>query len=305
MTLSIKIPSKTFLAGEYNVLFGGQAIILCTKPYFHISLEPKTNAKQSSSFHPKSPAAKYLLDNKEIFDGHIVTVHDPHNKKGGFGASGAHFLGVFLLNQLLKDSEFDINKVDQKKLLDTFWNYYPDGQTKPSGADIIAQLNGFISCFSTKDCNVEKLAWNFKDIGFYVFPTYNKVDTHSHVSNISIDYDNSINQTVINISKAIKDSNSSNLIKYLNEFKEYQINKGLVAKESFDMLKTLDAAPGVLFSKGCGALGADVILVIVDKNFDKEFKSLAQINNFNLIASEKDITYGALIETTQSIRNVI
>ena len=54
------IPSKTFICGEYGVLYGGNAVLMATNPSF-------------------------ILDEKSV-------IHDPYNGGGGFGLSGAKFI---------------------------------------------------------------------------------------------------------------------------------------------------------------------------------------------------------------------
>ena len=60
--MKLSIPSKTFLVGEYNVLFGGSAVLIATEPSF-------------------------AIENNHI--------NDPYNGNGGFGLSGAKFIASY------------------------------------------------------------------------------------------------------------------------------------------------------------------------------------------------------------------
>jgi hypothetical protein len=88
----IRIPSKTFVLGEYLVLQGGPALVLCHPPYFE--------AERGSSDRPlasQSPAGQ--LAKKTGFDLSTLAFRDPHQGRGGFGGSGAEFLAVWAYHQ--------------------------------------------------------------------------------------------------------------------------------------------------------------------------------------------------------------
>lgn len=58
--MKFSIPSKTFICGEYGVLYGGNAVLMATNPSF-------------------------ILDEKSV-------IYDPYDGGGGFGLSGAKFI---------------------------------------------------------------------------------------------------------------------------------------------------------------------------------------------------------------------
>lgn len=60
--MKLSIPSKTFLLGEYNVLYGGSAVLIATEPSF-------------------------VIENNDIYD--------PYKGSGGFGLSGAKFIAAY------------------------------------------------------------------------------------------------------------------------------------------------------------------------------------------------------------------
>ena len=98
-----RIPSKTFVLGEYSVLHGGPAILLASEPYFSLRLEEKNENK--NPFHPLSPAGK-LWELEPLLKTKSYLFSDPHHGLGGFGASSAEFIALFLqLNFLLVQRE--------------------------------------------------------------------------------------------------------------------------------------------------------------------------------------------------------
>lgn len=60
--MKLSIPSKTFVLGEYNVLYGGSAVLIATEPSF-------------------------IIGDDDIYD--------PYKGSGGFGLSGAKFIASY------------------------------------------------------------------------------------------------------------------------------------------------------------------------------------------------------------------
>ena len=118
---SLKIPSKTFLLGEYAVLTGGPALVLAHPPFFSLK---KTN--KPKLFHPKSPASLLMKKHglRQDFD-----FLDPHRGGGGFGGSTAEVISSL-------KNRHDINIAE---LLADYKNLFTESGAEPSGADLCTQ----------------------------------------------------------------------------------------------------------------------------------------------------------------------
>src|SRR5262249_7567087 len=127
--ISINLPSKTYLLGEYIVLEGAPCLILNTPPYFKAEF-PST---VKNDFHPKSPAGLLLEENADFFKNDTVEFFDPHEGKGGFGASGAQFIAAYAaLHGIQKNVEW------LEILLKDYWNILKaTNKVLTSGADLI------------------------------------------------------------------------------------------------------------------------------------------------------------------------
>lgn len=145
--MKIKIPSKTFLWGEYVSLIGGSAGVLTATPYFelmvdYVGLKPEEKTYKfrnnkshaeccilseplkndfASYFHPDSPAGLILknlsLENNPIEE---LSFFDPYNLKGGFGRSTAEFIVASVLKkslQKIKNFENKKHKVEDSFVL--------------------------------------------------------------------------------------------------------------------------------------------------------------------------------------------
>ncbi|MNL60771.1 hypothetical protein D3C87_1846140 [compost metagenome] len=59
--------------------------------------------------------------------------------------------------------------------------------------------------------------------------------------------------------------------------------------------------PGVLAAKGCGALGADVILVLTRKGDSSALKDLCQHKGLKIMAERKDMATGLQMQAKENL----
>lgn len=246
------IPGKTFLVGEYAVLAGGSCLGLGTSPSF--SIVPKTDGQK---FHPDSPAGLYLQQqNLENFS------HEFKNPYGvgGFGASTAEFIFSYYSNSQ--------SQKNLKEIFQTYLGLYADRkEQKPSGADLITQLVGGVSHIDLTAAvpTVEKLAWNFKDLEFLVYSTGLKVKTHEHLASLDRKICDGLVQPSFDVISAFKTGDSRVFTQALSEWSDKLKQLGLTAPQVIELKKQLqEKIPGILV-KPCGALGADVIVILCSK----------------------------------------
>ena len=89
---------------------------------------------------------------------------------------------------------------------------------------------------------------------------------------------------VLDAYQALRAAHLSNFISALGEYADIQKKVGLLAMTTQDLLQTITKKKGVLFAKGCGALGADVILVLLDRNRSLNFVSSMQRRGLRVVA---------------------
>lgn len=265
--LKFSVPGKTFLVGEYAVLAGAPCLGLGTAPSFSIHLN---SAKQT--FHPDSPAGLYLQQNHLQNFAHEFV--NPYGV-GGFGASTAEFIFSYFSNPLASKKLEDI--------FATYLNLYSERkEQKPSGADLVTQLIGGLSHINLSGGvpKVEKLAWSFKDIDFLVFSTGLKVKTHEHLSLLDRKICNGLVKPCEDVIAAFKSNESSVFAAALASWSKKLEQSGLTAPEVVKLKSHLESqVPGILV-KPCGALGADVIIILVPK--EQKQSVLGQIKDLAL-----------------------
>lgn len=257
------VPGKTFLVGEYAVLSGGSCLGLATSPVFSISLN---FAKHT--FHPDSPAGLYLRKNQLFNFAHELT--NPYGV-GGFGASTAEFIFSYFSNPQASRTLADI--------FSTYLELYRERQEqKPSGADLVTQLVGGISHIdlSAASPKVESLSWHFSDLDFLIFSTGLKVKTHEHLAALDRKLCAGLVAPSNEVITAFKSGVASQFKAALYGWSKNLEQLGLTAPEVLQLKSHLEERISGIQVKPCGALGADVIIILVAK--EQKQSVLAQIS---------------------------
>lgn len=270
------IPAKTFLIGEYLALAGGPAIVLTTEPCFSATLvggeSDVTGGNLLSMVSPESPAGKFW-QSKNISGWHLKW-DDPYLGTGGFGASTAQFLAAFnAYNYLLGDAEKRLlinrnkSQVDWPvELLNAYYNIAWNGVGLcPSGYDLLAQTYSPSCVYIHKQTQqIKSYSWPFQDIEFKLIKTNYKLPTHKHLEQQLVLPDLCLfEETVLSAQQAFERVDSRQLIHAINLYHKLLMQHNWVTQETQELLIKYLKNPNVLAAKGCGALGADVILLII------------------------------------------
>jgi mevalonate kinase len=278
------IPGKTFLVGEYVALIGGPAIVVTTSPEFVLIT---SDTKTMGTIHPQSPAGIWWQQRHPEIG---LTFHDPYEGRGRLGASSAQFIGAYLASCELQHVQPTLDAL--------LTNYYQSSWSgkglKPSGYDVIAQYTKGCVYINAQEDIVDSGSWPFPDLSFILVHTGTKLATHTHLESSplpsSLDALASIaDRTVL----AMKNSDSEGFIGCIQDFHQQLVHSHLVADHSLALINKLQALPDVLASKGCGAMGADVLLVIT--SHEKRSHLLDQLQNegLQILATEQNITNNA------------
>ncbi|MDR0632500.1 MAG: hypothetical protein LBF54_04720 [Holosporaceae bacterium] len=250
-SITFSCGSKTFLVGEYAVLFRGSAIVLITPPEFKLIAE--SGKSDLIGVEKNSPA--YLFYESHDFGNLSISFHDPHSESGGFGASSAQFTLLYKLYLKLNRQEFDIN---------AFLGEYE--KTSPgSGADCVAQYFNHSVFFDSRINKVEKIDWPFQNLSFAIFKTTNKVATHLHLRELPFVNTEDLQKLVLGVRKSFSGSDEKYFLENVHAFSNLLRKKNLVAEQTVEIVNNLLKIEGVKAAKGCGALSADTIIVILEK----------------------------------------
>lgn len=296
---TISVPGKTFLVGEYLALDGGPSIILTTEPRFVLRATRSRGSGQAKArrlpgagrphtFAGASPAGRLFVRHEADFSGWSFRFEDPHRGAGGLGASSAQFLLMY--NWLMKTTNLDPDLYDWERLLEEYrvcaWN--GEGHP-PSGADIVAQCAGGGVCeFDGRQLTVRRHGWKFPRLTFSLLRTGVKLATHEHLKRAkSAPYD-SLREIVRQASLAFNDRDENALVKAVVHYGEILAASGLTAESTLGLLSALKSqVPGALAAKGCGAMGADVVLVLHDRDKEAAITAWAGSKGLEICGSEK------------------
>lgn len=255
--MRLSFPSKTFLLGEYAVLQGGRALLLGHPPLFRCAIEEGAGA---SPFHAESPAGRWLAAHPAASR---LAFEDPHKGKGGFGGSGAEFLCAWAAS-----SGVEAPRPEDPHAIFA-WNAWEDSRGlggAGSGADILTQAFG-VSREAPFFLHVDLAGRSLTELfparaggELSLFHTGKKLATHEQKAPASLPM-----AELEALTEGAREQLESGLFRAfagtLTAYGEKLASLGLLAPHSAQALSGLKGMPGVLGAKGCGAMGADVLVV--------------------------------------------
>lgn len=291
MRFQYSVPAKTFLLGEYVVTKGGPALLLGTAPRFILNVLPHTDRKQDfdKTFHPDSPAGKLIRSNTNFYQQFDLNFIDPYLGIGGLGASSAQFALLFAMQMQVTD----ITSSFLEKALNTYRDLAWDQTgTAPSGADVIAQLTGGLCFYHSDKKIIDKLSWPFSTMDLCLIHTGNKISTHTYLKDlVNIDTCH-MGDVVEDAILGLKTRDRELFIRSINTYGELLQTKNWVAATTILLLEKIGTQQGVLAAKGCGAMGADIIFVLLEKKSRGTFTRWCSEQKIHIMCIGQEIGYG-------------
>lgn len=115
--------------------------------------------------------------------------------------------------------------------------------------------------------------------------------THHHLQEVTlpsqIDY---LASLVIKAKEAFDLARSHHLIQCINLYAQKLTELNLVSQHSLPLIQSIKSYPETLAIKGCGALGADTLLILTDKRDLQSLKDKVQDQNWLILATEDNLT---------------
>lgn len=292
MNIEISVPSKTFLVGEYSVLGGGPALVAATEPRFQVILSAPGDGR-APGLHPKSPAGLWIRSHSDQFKKIDFEFIDPHQGAGGFGASSAQFLLAWIWTQLESTPFVDLaSGVDLEQLWMDFRNLFESDSCRPSGADVLAQANGGLTYLHFNPLKAQALNWVFDDMDFLIVPTGNKMQTHHHLSTLKKEGLDELKEISAQAFRHYKSQDNVRFISSIHDFSQALEAQGKTCQQTLETLKKWNSHPGVLASKGCGALGADSFVLFVEKSETMNVRKKLIAEESPVLASSLSLSSG-------------
>lgn len=282
----ISIPAKTFILGEYCALLGGPSLIFTHTPYFKLTLN-RHDTGALCGIHPDSPGGKLYQSHRSSFMRYQLDFQDPYRGLGGLGASSAQYLGIYQAHHQL-----NAMTSERSSLLESYWRHaYQKEGMKPSGADVVAQSVGGLCFFHPKTRQCLSYDWPFESLSLLLVHTNNKLATHEHLKTLTLENDiGELNILVQRAHEAVKKKDPNAFLDAVSHFGEGLQQRQLVAPHTLNLLKQLHACPDILAAKGAGAMGADILLILCQKQGEKTVRERLQQHGLSVIATEQALS---------------
>jgi mevalonate kinase len=162
----------------------------------------------------------------------------------------------------------------------------------PSGADVIAQMMGGLCEVNINPFAIDNSSWPFRDYGFVIVPTKEKLATHEHLKNL-----NSFDPTVLRkaYAQGVSALKTSDPIQFIEAIKSYALGLerlGFVTENTRSLCSELNKFDAISAIKGCGAMGSDVLFICFEKKRASEALSVLQSLNLSVTSTHEDLTHG-------------
>jgi len=293
MNIHFSAPSKTFLSGEYAVLAGGPALLLNTEPRFTLTAEKGETSL--TGIPGGSPAYRWLEARSPLLKEWNIKFHDPHDGRGGFGASSAQFLFVHALTSLLQISvSRAVEGLDLPALLKDFKTLT---EGKASGADIMGQAVGHVASVhvgnGSEAPEAQGTPWPFPELNFTILRTGNKVQTHQHLNELEREPLEALLAPANQVNEAFRSEGSADMfVATVKTYAQTLRELHLQAPSTLALLKRIEEQGWCKAAKGCGALGADTILVMYAREEQETAKRFFTEQKFEIAADNSQLSEG-------------
>ena len=295
--IEISCPAKTFVLGEYAVLDGGSSVLVNTSPRFTCSIN---SSSQIFNFPEKSPIYQWIHKHPEEFKNVSLNWFDPYGNQGGVGFSSAQFNIVYTYSLICRGKSLE--DFDPKELWKAYRSLSHEGVT-PSGADIISQWVGGVCIFEQDPLSFQTVTLPFMDLEFKIFRTGDSLKTHLHLKELKLSSVEDLKEISETGVEALENRDQNLFIKSINEYRKVLKSKGLVESKTLKLLEELDGIKEILALKGCGAMGADIVIIF----YSKENLELIEKKTSHLIcvAGTSELTYGIKFHQETKNKNLL
>lgn len=289
--MTLEIPGKTFLVGEYAVLSNGPALGLATAPCFTLRESPVPTVP-----HPESPAGRYLARHgcAPRFE-----LQDPYT--GGFGRSTAEFWAAvqtrFAGCETQGEPKFAGCETRLWDAADTF--SFPEilGEYRElhagSGVDLAIQYFGRVCEAGPENGRFAAYDWHFPELEFFVVSTGYKAATHEHLATLDPACLRGLPALSAQVITAYHGGDSRAFLESLETWAQTLAERDLTLDRSRELKKSLESHADIKLAKPCGALGADVILVFCERERGARVREfLSGRGPLKVVASSADLHAG-------------
>ena len=294
--IEISCPAKTFILGEYSVLDGGPAVLINTAPRFQCVFLKDSGAKPLS-FPKKSPVSQWALSHKEEFKDLSLKWTDPFQGKGGLGFSSAQF--NMLYSYSLMRQGISLDQISPQKI----WRVYREMEFEgwiPSGADVVSQWVGGVCLFQQNPLRVRSLMLPLPSIECLIVRTGERLNTYEYLKNLKLKDVSILKNLAQEGVIALESSDEKTFLRIVNEYGLALSDQGFVTENTKNILQELKNFKEIEALKGCGAMGAEIIILFYKKEHDESLRK--KLSHLQIITDSSQITYGVEAHSNKNVK---
>ena len=284
--IEISCSAKTFIIGEYAVLDGGSAIVLNTAPRFVCRLQ-KSSKNSSLDLAENSPAGQWIRKNPNDFQGVQMDWSHSYRSRGGLGFSSAQFNILYAYSFILREGSID--QINPQEIWRSYQSLSFEGFL-PSGADVITQWVGGVCVFEQEPLSVETLTSSLPELDCLVLRTGEYFETHKYLKNFKIGSVSDLKKISKQGVLAIKQKDELAFLEAVNDYRRGLRAKNYVTAKCQEILDQLLKTKAIKACKGCGAMGAETLIVFYKKQDEEEVKKA--VSFLECVATGEQLTYG-------------
>lgn len=145
---------------------------------------------------------------------------------------------------------------------------------------MLAQLQGGLCAISAAEHNISPLEWPFPEVEIRLYKTKTKINTHDHLKKVKLDSATleKLAAPAEDCAQAFITSDKDGFFAALKEFCQVLESAKLVAAPTLELMSLWNKQSDVYWTRGCGALGADVFAAFVEKGFAPSQELEAQLH---------------------------
>jgi hypothetical protein len=147
-----------------------------------------------------------------------------------------------------------------------------------------------VACVGSASGTYESHPWKFQELDFLIFRSGHKVPTHEFVKEARLEK----LKTLVGLShetvQAYLQNDMAAFFDGLQAFVQKQTFLGLVDARAADLVERAEYDPDVLFAKGCGAMAADTLLMIVETSKAERVKKRWS-DQLEFVAQSRDLAH--------------
>lgn len=301
MALVYSVPGKCFLAGEYLAMDGGLCLIANVEPRFELRVSAGSGAVLG--LPEGSPAMNFVRRHSSFFQSLDLSFVDPHKGAGGWGASTAQYLTVFAAHAWAAAANDEaVRDLDVRELLENYQRDAWNGEGRaPSGADLVAQMKGGWVFFEKSSGMLQRQAWPFDDLEPYLIRTGEKVATHEHLKQLADLGSAELARLMSRVREAWQNSDAEGFALGLSEYGAELRARGWVTERTRSLLHDLLWQDGVRSAKGCGAMGADLVLALVDRKSLRSFEAWLEESGLSWVRPREKSSPGLALRVESKV----